>query len=550
MILHISAWKSLTLPILEPLTSEMLQKVAKIVMGCLVASVSVASSPLNTDEMESASIEIVENSLELFNTILTTIRQSTRAGGHILQNYIMMGAWVLTSGLLVQLAAASEPNTKIKTPIIDLLSHGLNLNKVQQRFNVLSVALASEALTLTSLLLEDLNSETSSKILDKHEEIATLDLYQTFKASQRVALILNSVPLIPLLFNVAFVSFKKGLISTDSKAVSASSKTEDKDDETEVDDDDDSEPLLGRWFEETLSLFPTEDKKAKKGQKTDSNAGGSSTLLAKIEPSGFFVSLSSHIFIFLNKHMLPSENNLIKEYIMNGLAEAQMIVLADMIRDLEDHEKTYPELTNALTTFMHNILAMGLLTSKLQNSLLGQLGVSPWTDHEWPLKVQPRALAILAHVLLLRSENSDLTSSRPITNVYTTIWEKVLSSLTEAVVEAAEADEADSETFDDLNVEHVQLLLFLFHALALMQKKQLLLFTANCIIKVSKVKKTTQKQVVHTSRLVLVLEYIMKNLYEPPKSLMNEVQQNIFKRFVNWIFARKFKYVSFLLFQL
>ena len=550
MILHISAWKSLTLPILEPLTYEMLQKVAKIVMGCLVASVSVASSPLNTDEMESASIEIVENSLELFNTILTTIRQSTRAGGHILQNYIMMGAWVLTSGLLVQLAAASDPNTKIKTPIIDLLSHGLNLNKVQQRFNVLSVALASEALTLTSLLLEDLNSETSSKILDKHEEIATLDLYQTFKASQRVALILNSVPLIPLLFNVAFVSFKKGLISTDSKAVSASSKTEDKDDETEVDDDDDSEPLLGRWFEETLSLFPTEDKKVKKGQKTDSNAGGSSTLLAKIEPSGFFVSLSSHIFIFLNKHMLPSENNLIKEYIMNGLAEAQMIVLADMIRDLEDHEKTYPELTNALTTFMHNILAMGLLTSKLQNSLLGQLGVSPWTDHEWPLKVQPRALAILAHVLLLRSENSDLTSSRPITNVYTTIWEKVLSSLTEAVVEAAEADEADSETFDDLNVEHVQLLLFLFHALALMQKKQLLLFTANCIIKVSKVKKTTQKQVVHTSRLVLVLEYIMKNLYEPPKSLMNEVQQNIFKRFVNWIFARKFKYVSFLLFQL
>ena len=210
-------------------------------MGCLVASVSVASSPLNSDEMESASIEIVENSLELFNTILTTIRQSTRAGGHILQNYIMMGAWVLTSGLLVQLAAASDPNTKIKNKI-DLLSHGLNLNKVQQRFNVLSVALASEALTLTSLLLEDLNSETTSKTAEKQEETATLDLYQTFKASQRVALILNSVPLIPLLFNVAFVSFKKGLVSTDAKTAS---KTEDREDETEVDEDDDSEPILG-----------------------------------------------------------------------------------------------------------------------------------------------------------------------------------------------------------------------------------------------------------------------------------------------------------------
>ena len=69
---------------------------------------------------------------------------------------------------------------------------------------------------------------------------------------------------------------------------------------------------------------------------------------------------------------------------------------------------------------------------------------------------------------------------RPITNTYTAIWERVLSSLTEAVLE----DDDESNKFDDLNVEHLQLLLFLFHALALMQKKQLLLFTANCIIKV------------------------------------------------------------------
>ena len=105
-------------------------------LGCLVASVSVASSPVTSDEIETISIEIVENSLELFNTILTTIRQSTRAGGHVLQNYIMMGAWVLTSGLLVQLASAMETSpttTKPRLPLADLMSHGLNLNKVQQR---------------------------------------------------------------------------------------------------------------------------------------------------------------------------------------------------------------------------------------------------------------------------------------------------------------------------------------------------------------------------------------------------------------------------------
>ena len=130
-------------------------------MACLVASVSVASMPINSDEMESVSVEIVENSLELFNTILSTIRQSTRAGGHILQNYITMGAWVLTSGLLVQLASASavDISSSKRINLNDLLSHGLNLNKVQERFNVLSVALASEALTLSSLLVEDLSTE-------------------------------------------------------------------------------------------------------------------------------------------------------------------------------------------------------------------------------------------------------------------------------------------------------------------------------------------------------------------------------------------------------
>ena len=78
------------------------------------------------------------------------------------------------------------------------------------------------------------------------------------------------------------------------------------------------------------------------------------------------------------------------------------------------YEKTYPELTNALSTFTHNILAMGLLTSKLQNSLLSQLGVSPLQDGGfWPLHVHPRTLTILAHVLLLRQTytDQDLTGS-------------------------------------------------------------------------------------------------------------------------------------------
>ena len=93
-----------------------------------------------------------------------------------LGTYLLFINYVST-GLLVQLASAMEttPTTsKPRLPLAELMSHGLNLNKVQQRFNVLSVALASEALTLTSLLLEDLSSEMVS---EKNEGTATLDLF-------------------------------------------------------------------------------------------------------------------------------------------------------------------------------------------------------------------------------------------------------------------------------------------------------------------------------------------------------------------------------------
>ena len=366
------AWKILSLPILEPLTTDRLFDTTKIVMACLVASVSVASMPIQTDEMESISVEIVENSLELFNTILSTIRQSTRAGGHILQNYIMMGAWVLTSGLLVQLASASavDISASKRLNLNDLLSHGLNLNKIQERFNVLSVALASEALTLSSLLVEDLSTEiveAPTTTTTTNSEAATLDLFQTFKASQRVDLILNSVPLVPLLFNVAFISFKKGLMSTSrSQQNQNEMSTESMSAKETDDDDDDSEPLLGRWFEETLSLFPNDEKKAKKASKPSSDRT-TSNLLSKVEPSGFYVSLASHIFIFINKHILSSEAGFLTNYMKNGLSEPQMTVLAEMIQDLEGVEDQHQEFTSVLSTFSHNIIAKGLLTVKMQN---------------------------------------------------------------------------------------------------------------------------------------------------------------------------------------
>ena len=57
---------------------------------------------------------------------------------------------------------------------------------------------------------------------------------------------------------------------------------------------------------------------------------------------------------------------------------------------------------------------------------------------------------------------------------------------------------------------------------------------ANNIIKTSKVFSSGDElklsQIYHFSRLVLLFEYMMKHLYEPPKTLMEQVQTNIFKK--------------------
>ena len=53
---------------------------------------------MNNLSKDVSAVEIVEKSLELFSTLTSIVRQSTRAGGHILQNITMMGKlWIVFS---------------------------------------------------------------------------------------------------------------------------------------------------------------------------------------------------------------------------------------------------------------------------------------------------------------------------------------------------------------------------------------------------------------------------------------------------------------------
>ncbi|XP_011335506.2 E3 ubiquitin-protein ligase UBR4 isoform X2 [Ooceraea biroi] len=581
----------ISLPILEPLTPEKLEKLSLLTMSCLYCSIANAtassivgitnavspkcstntttssqasqSAKTTDEEYDTLAITVVEKSLEIFGQVSNVIRNSTRAGGHILQNHLLIGVWLLVAGLQAQLtvssfsAADKGKEEKGKSPSKARDGSGrVNLMKVQQGFGVLSVALASHALNLMSALLEDVSVETNSDLVVPVPEPAPLDILSTSTALQRAVTFLQAVPLNHLLFYLATISYRKACTlkrvqkhPLEGDALSQSDSTTYYEDllscsENSTDEEEDSEPILGLWFEETLA--PSDETSTNTNKETNNEASAERTTTTTIvpdnrEPHGY-ISLATKIFQFMNKHLIGSRSTYVREYVVNGLVEQQMVILAAIIRDL-DHETArtetgtisafygatlgamYSEFSQALSRYTHNLLAWNTLSESLQNTLLQHLGVSPWPTESsssttWPLQVYPRTLSVLAQVLLLKPQLEREAAC-------ISIWHRLVTTMVENVCNPQTTYEAENE---DLNVEHAQLVLFLFHSLNLMQKKSVLLVTGSGAVRCSEAVKTPMKdyQLLHLSRLLLLLEYMMKHLYDAHPVLLEQVKWNLF----------------------
>lgn len=114
------------------------------------------------------------------------------------------------------------------------------------------------------------------------------------------------------------------------------------------------------------------------------------------------------------------------------------------------------------------------------------------------------------------------------------VWHCLVNTLIEGVC-SSQMLQIDGNDYEDLNIEHAQLLLFLFHSLNLMQKKSILLLTAGGVIRCAEVCRTITPekpfrdiQIILLSRLLLFLEYLMKHLYNSPIPLLEQVRWNLF----------------------
>ncbi|KAI0242917.1 E3 ubiquitin-protein ligase UBR4 [Lamellibrachia satsuma] len=372
---------------------------------------------------------------------------------------------------------------------------------------------------------------------------------------------------------VVAVALKKaqGVSTQPSEAGSTSSESNTfyEDDFSSSDDnseDDDSEPILGQWFEQTLS--PSEDSQSRaptppapgeeeggigggKHAKKRSMAENASFVPDKKEPHAF-LCLAADILHFITCHLLGSSDTEIKTYMKKNLAEQHMVSLAVVIREVDrdsarlDTMSLYGEYSAALSQFTHSLVATEVLSDSLQESLLCHLGVNPTGSEAWPCTVHPHTLAVLAEVLLLQQQKERVAPpGRSIKNgseaAIINIWSRLLTTLQTAILGSGNS----THDVEDVNVEHMQLLLFLFHGLPLMQKKSLLLRIAELITNISE---TLQQYSIHVdasshtglfelvplplSRLVLIIDYLLHNFYDSPAAIVQQVQWNLFGVFM------------------
>nr|KAG5693182.1 hypothetical protein BaRGS_014072 [Batillaria attramentaria] len=326
-----------------------------------------------------------------------------------------------------------------------------------------------------------------------------IKLLNSMSAWQRVRKLLATIGLVDLLFGLVSVSFKKAVLLKRAKqgsepAETSSSSTSDS----------------NTFYEDDFST--TEDSIPLPGDQHELH----------------------------ERQLINSSDADIRKLIKNSLSEDHILTLSTLVRDLDrelsrsGHDKVYDDISVSLAKFNHSLIATECLSDALQDQLLQQLGVGAAASNTtglaeyWPLTVSPHTLALLVEVLLLRQQRE--RESRAVRagadSTIMAIWTRFLSSLKTAIM----AFDNRSEQFEDVNVEHIQVLIFLFHSLQLMQKKSLLLQIAQIIISVADIDSRRLEETVPLvlSRLMLIFEYMLHYFYDPPSILMDQVQWNLF----------------------
>ncbi|KAI8429562.1 hypothetical protein MSG28_000184 [Choristoneura fumiferana] len=313
--------------------------------------------------------------------------------------------------------------------------------------------------------------------------------------------------------------------------------------------DDDSELLFGLWFESTLAAAnATENTTLVRAGGADGADAAESPARPqqafvpdKTEPYSY-IRLATEVFTLLTAEIISDGSERLGQNALQ-LHDAHQALLAALCKDLDrETARTdtgtispcfgpricalYASFSAALVRYLHNLISAPAFVA-LQPALQLQLASGgAERGNMTPLQVGPRVVKLLGGMVLgkpaAERENSILA-----------MWHKIVHTLQECALQTQPSQDHD---YEDLNVEHAQLLVYLFHSLTLMQKKSVLLMTSNAIIKVTETLAVSDRkkamnlaphQLILTTRLMLLLEYLMRHLYDAPQNLLQQIEWNL-----------------------
>lgn len=522
----------ISLPLFEPLITERLSKLCHVGFSSLLVSCNIlvcnnilsasSSDQKLVSENESCAHRIIEKSLNIFAAIASIVQSSPSTGGSQLQNYRILGLKCFCVGIQYILEHFEIENA--------------------------AVAIGQNFVNIFRLVLIDLQSE-----LGKSDDLNTLNIDTLSTASQKIKFINKTKNLVPVLLEMATLCLSKALaLRQRPKTVQELASRDGQDTIPDIDqsgdegpyslnnsgDTNDGEPLLGNWLEELLASVPQLidsgdfSNTGRKKLSTDST-----TWIGSKDDPALFANLSINCFNLLNDYLFNTTNNLEEKMCSFVWTERESNLLASALRSMENNSYTFgskihSDLDLALTTIVHNLIANSCFWGN-EIIFLAKLGVSINAEakEDWPLELSQRMLSILGQILLLRCKKIDGKSkSVDEDSVITNIWQRLLSTLSSKILTLSASRDAA-----DINAEHLQLLLLLFHSLSLMQKKVVFVNTMSTIVstadKLMKQEKSFDSffNSLHFSRLFLIFDYMIRYFYDPPPGLIDDIRNNIFR---------------------
>ena len=478
------ARRLLSLPLYHAMSGQEMSRMAAATFGCLMSSLASLQLPAE-DSLSS----LVTDSILLCNTLADICRVSTRLGAAAAMNVTCISAWMIVSGLRIHLSSTMPPAC-----------------------SQLTVSLASHAIACLTSLTRDLGTDQ-----DLDCSPASLELTGQFSGLARLKLVFGAAPVLQLLLQLSSQLYHAA-VNTSCSSLEFIPETVHEavanDNAEALSAVEDGDLLLGSWM--TSLLAPTH-----------SSQPGATSNKFKTDSSpmtGSYLTLSSTILTWMSD-TLSSSHQYLKVYTMTSLSPDLIHCLSYLLRETSSEAvndiAAWPDFSAALSTFSRHLISCPL-PDPLVSLLLTDLELSPSASvaTAWPLAASRRSLALLAQVLLTRAATDSAVFAQ-----YVTIWQRAVASMAQCAASPAPRG--------DLSLCGVHLLLLIFHSLQLMQKKAVLLSVAQQLRAVcGQVAAGAAPPPAHSclmlARLAMILDYLVRHLYEPPASLLPQIKKNLF----------------------